>query len=1192
MAGYNDTRNLIIEALMGRQAGTEIQPEKHQAYALNMLNYVRSVELVSSSTLVGLAEESTVPVQPDQGKVCYIAGVGQDRTVTFSNFIDDEGNPISITTGEMEGVFVILLWNMEHWVAYTFNTNIISSAESANFYYGYNIRKTYASVAAMNADSVNPIGTDGRLIKIGELVTVVNSTTPAENGYYSYEGSENGWLLQSGFSFEIVQTTGTDINKTMSQKAVTDELALKAAHGYESNPKTLKEVDDEVIQLAGEVGDTPQSVKVQRHTSYETGFFINRNTGLPQVDLNMKVSPFTPISNNDAIRIKGYDSNQITNVALCVFYDIYKKRISTYYSGIQGVVTITIPPEEIPQGAEYIRSTALVVTEDAYVQTSISNTINKIDAQIKEGKVQNYVLAQQLEVNESSNASGWYLSKPIPRLNIKQITVEGIFNDSLAITYYGFLDNVVKETYGVGSTHAQIIIDDVPDDCFYFITRSASRLPVITISEIGSNNEAELRERENVKGIFENYTSILNQNISDASDVGNGWYRTTLLAIPDNCQLKYNGRTIEDVKALEFFNVFKTSIGVVNGSGSLSTKVIEVEPPQGTAFVQATYISSPGSLIISTKGKSSFINSSSAEDFEKRGLSKRYSNNLINEQDTILSSINYGQPNASHALRIDSTVRRICFDVILPKSINKTSSPERERFIRVQTLEGLWTPLNVDAFYSTPKQLKTASKPQDTRTTWNPFPETLSGVVAMDYYYQSRVHRNRDPLGDRVFSMWLKGVSSYTNEPTKEEVISRSEYLESIQDIYIDIADDTFTIGRDGIGEDDSVFNGGVTSTIFTTSLKHNGEYKTAIELYDEITAANLTDFNVKFFALTDSLSCADIVQYGKFKLVGKFSQISERGETETLLYDSFPLFIFAANREMRLTVDFIIPKEGMATIYVNGKKNGASSFPNMESFDFTINQALTGCRVENLEVFYNSLGDAEIIGNNIASERTPLIFGLMGHGLEDKYEAASSLGTSVPKMIALATSLRERGYNMLSADDLSAYYNGFKKLPAKNAFIITDDYRLIEWMYSNTDARSSFHQMGLKIIFAMVINSCIDNNLDKNLILSAIQNGCSFVSHSYYHDVPMDNKSSISFYYELLIAKEYMNENYFNQNIFVYPWHGGYRAQEVMLEYSGYSVAVDSGSGTQSVAHNSKFSTPFRLNRFDIGDGTVMPQF
>ena len=70
MAGYNDTRNLINkQCFHGQdQAGTEIQPEKHQAYALNMLDYVRSVELVSSSSLVGLAEESTIPIQPNKGK--------------------------------------------------------------------------------------------------------------------------------------------------------------------------------------------------------------------------------------------------------------------------------------------------------------------------------------------------------------------------------------------------------------------------------------------------------------------------------------------------------------------------------------------------------------------------------------------------------------------------------------------------------------------------------------------------------------------------------------------------------------------------------------------------------------------------------------------------------------------------------------------------------------------------------------------------------------------------------------------------------------------------------------------------------------------------------------------------------------------------------------------------------------------
>lgn len=233
MAGYNDTKDLIIKALMGRPVGTEIQPENHQAYALNMLDYIRSVELVSTNTLIGLAEENTVPIQPNDSRVCYIAGVGQDRTVVFNNFIDNTGNPISITTGEMEGVFVILLWNMEHWVAYTFPTNIISSAELANFYYSYNIRKTYESVTAMNADSTNPVGTDGRLIKIGDLVTVVNTTTPSENGFYSR--TVNGWQFQSGFNFQVEQARSQNVNLAPSSKLLDDEL----------NKKTLINLDSE-----------------------------------------------------------------------------------------------------------------------------------------------------------------------------------------------------------------------------------------------------------------------------------------------------------------------------------------------------------------------------------------------------------------------------------------------------------------------------------------------------------------------------------------------------------------------------------------------------------------------------------------------------------------------------------------------------------------------------------------------------------------------------------------------------------------------------------------------------------------------------------------------------------------------------------------------------------------------------------
>ena len=224
MAGYNDTKAMIISTLMGRPAGTEIQPENQQAYELNMLDYIRSLELISSSPIIGIADETTTPVQPDNARVSYIAGVAQNRTVTFQNFIGENGQPLSITTGDMEAYLVIFIWNAQYWTMQAIPTNIVSSSDVAYFYYNYNIRKTYASVAAMNADSVNPIGIDGKPIKLGDIVSVVNNGNSSENGFYSYEGAENGWKLQSSFNFQLVQTTGTDVNSAMSQDAVSREL--------------------------------------------------------------------------------------------------------------------------------------------------------------------------------------------------------------------------------------------------------------------------------------------------------------------------------------------------------------------------------------------------------------------------------------------------------------------------------------------------------------------------------------------------------------------------------------------------------------------------------------------------------------------------------------------------------------------------------------------------------------------------------------------------------------------------------------------------------------------------------------------------------------------------------------------------------------------------------------------------------
>ena len=48
-----------------------------------------------------------------------------------------------------------------------------------------------------------------------------------------------------------------------SGKSAREELDEKANHGYESSPKTLKEIDDSVSQLAGDVKETTEKPTAQ-----------------------------------------------------------------------------------------------------------------------------------------------------------------------------------------------------------------------------------------------------------------------------------------------------------------------------------------------------------------------------------------------------------------------------------------------------------------------------------------------------------------------------------------------------------------------------------------------------------------------------------------------------------------------------------------------------------------------------------------------------------------------------------------------------------------------------------------------------------------------------------------------------------------------------------------------------------------
>lgn len=141
-------------------------------------------------------------------------------------------------------------------------------------------RKSYTSQSTMNEDGVAPIGDDGTLILLGQLVILNDTTTPENNGLYRF--TNPGWAF--------VGNLGN-----------LEPYALKGG-----SSKTLKEVDDEIAQLAGDVEQLAY-VKIKNEVvngNFENGLIApfsksDGQGGASTLDINNS----TPISGNYDIRL-------------------------------------------------------------------------------------------------------------------------------------------------------------------------------------------------------------------------------------------------------------------------------------------------------------------------------------------------------------------------------------------------------------------------------------------------------------------------------------------------------------------------------------------------------------------------------------------------------------------------------------------------------------------------------------------------------------------------------------------------------------------------------------------------------------------------------------------------------------------------------------------------------------------------
>ena len=112
---YNDVRKLILQTLEERPEGTKVEVPNQQNYELALLDYVQQLETTMSTSMVGIADAETEPIEPPSARVAYLSQVGVKSTVTYKNFVDAQLNPLVVTTDESHVAFVTLFWNTNYW---------------------------------------------------------------------------------------------------------------------------------------------------------------------------------------------------------------------------------------------------------------------------------------------------------------------------------------------------------------------------------------------------------------------------------------------------------------------------------------------------------------------------------------------------------------------------------------------------------------------------------------------------------------------------------------------------------------------------------------------------------------------------------------------------------------------------------------------------------------------------------------------------------------------------------------------------------------------------------------------------------------------------------------------------------------------------------------------------------------------
>lgn len=231
---YNEVRKLILQTLEERPEGTKVQVPNQQNYELALLDYVQQLETSMSTSIVGIADSTTDPIEPPSARVAYLSQVGVNTTVTFKNFIDASLDPIEVTTDADHVAFITLFWNTNYWQAQAVMIPVINGGGEVTGAVRYDeaqgledAQKTQAreNIGAASQKDVDDINQ----ILFTQYTALSMSRTPAS--------------FEKGIETEVTLNWSTKFN---NQEIEPDSLEVKKGNEVLTSDKTLKTIKDSV----------------------------------------------------------------------------------------------------------------------------------------------------------------------------------------------------------------------------------------------------------------------------------------------------------------------------------------------------------------------------------------------------------------------------------------------------------------------------------------------------------------------------------------------------------------------------------------------------------------------------------------------------------------------------------------------------------------------------------------------------------------------------------------------------------------------------------------------------------------------------------------------------------------------------------------------------------------------------------